>query len=133
MEITIRKYQKDDFVKFTELSSDDWGIVIKQIASSLLKDNDVELCLCAEIDDSIIGFVYGFVLPNGTLILEFLYVKDEYRNKGNAKKLLKAIEDESGCSVSMVFYNKELHSFYEKQEYNIGDNLEIAMKTLDLK
>lgn len=130
MKITIRKFQKDDLLKFAELSSDEWKIAIKQIAVSLLKTNDVELCLCAEIDNTIIGFVYAFILPNGTLIPELIYVKDEYRSKGYAKQLLKAVEEESGCSASMVFYNKELHSFYQKQGYQTGENVEVAMKNL---
>lgn len=130
MEIKIRKYEKSDCLKFQELSSDDWNVAIKQIAVSLLKSNDVEICHCAELGNSLIGFIYGFILPKGTLIPEFIYVKDEHRNKGYAKQLLKTMEEESGCSVYMVFYNKELHNFYQNQEYKTGENLEVAMKNL---
>lgn len=131
MECTIRDYEKKDKFPLFNLSNDDWQYAIFNIFTRLNDNNQIEKCLIAEVDGNIVGFVYGFVLPNKTLIPEFLYVKQSFRNKGIGFKLIKQLEIRSKCEVSMVFYNNSLHDFYIKQGYQVGDNLEVAIKPLE--
>lgn len=132
MEYSIRQYAKNDFLSIAALSEDEWKKSIIQFSSFLLKmsENNIEKCYVAELNGEVIGFIYGFALPNKTLIPEFSYVKPLYRKYGIASQLLKKLEDESGCSLSMIFYNKTLHDHYAKQGYETGENLETAIKNL---
>lgn len=133
MGIAIREYTKEDFPKLLLLSDDEWSTVHIGTASMLKQSDDkISRCYLAmdEDDQKVVGYIYGFVLPNKTLIPEFLYVLPEYRRKGIGKKLIQSLEDNSGCTASMIFYNKSLHDYYQKQEYITGDDLEIAMKEL---
>lgn len=93
-------------------------------------NNPVEKCLVAEVDGNIVGFVYGFILPNETLIPELMYINPHYRKKGIGSALIRQLEIHSNCAVSMIFYNKSLHEYYQKQGYQSGDNLEVAMKEI---
>lgn len=90
----------------------------------------IEKCLVAEADGDIVGFIYGFVLPNKTLIPEFMYVVPNARKNGVGAELIKQLELTSGCTASMIFYNKSLHCFYEHQGYLAGENLEVAVKEI---
>lgn len=88
MEISIRNYKKADYLPIMMLDDDKWKEQLLSIGSSLMHsddDTDVLIFLLAEIKDSIVGFVYGFKLPNRMLIPEFLYVKPEYRHQGIGK------------------------------------------------
>ena len=126
-----RPITKNEIIELANLSDDDWKILNKSIASSLqIEENRIEKCYVAVCDDCIIGYIYGFILPNGTLLPEFMYVKKEYRNCGVGYALLSKLEEESGCSVSRILYNKELHNHYKKLGYDAGDNLEVAIKAL---
>lgn len=131
IENNIRKVKKSDYSKLLLISDDEWkGIVITAIKDIMQRQSDIELCLVAEVDDCLIGFVYGYILPNNVLIPEFLYVQNKYRKNGIGKRLLEELEFQSGCVSSMIFYNKNLHNYYKKQGYMAGNNLEIAMKDL---
>ncbi len=133
MEISIRNYKKADYLPIMMLDDDKWKEQLLSIGSSLMHsddDTDVLIFLLAEIKDSIVGFVYGFKLPNRMLIPEFLYVKPEYRHQGIGKMLLKELEKQSGCNTSQIYYHKSLHDYYKNQGYLAGDNLEIAIKDI---
>lgn len=132
MEYFLREYAKGDFLLIATLSEDTWNQTITQFATLLPKmsENSIEKCYVAESNGEVIGFIYGFALPNATLIPEFAYVKPMYRKHGIASQLLKKLEDESGCSLSMIFYNKSLHNHYAKLGYETGENLETAIKNL---
>lgn len=132
MSVEIREYIKQDWLNFMTISDDEWAQSIKSLGHSMIKEYDgrvlkLLLALCGE---SLAGFIYGFILPNRTLIPEFMYIKPEYRHNGIAQKLLSELEKRSGCTASMIFYNKSLHIFYQNQGYISGENLEVAMKTL---
>ena len=134
MSIEYRKFQKSDLHYFADLPDDNWKSTSIMLAHLLLNDdNTVERCYIALENTTMIGFIYGFVLPNKTLILELMYVKPEYRHHGIGSSLLAMLEQESGCIASMVFYNKSLHNYYQKLGYSTGDNLETAIKTLNFK
>ena len=131
MSILIREFCDLDYTSLMMLSNDEWNIGISSITASLKgKKNNVESCLVAEDDKQIIGFIYGFILPNKTLITEFIYVIPNYRNKGVGRMLLEELEKRSACTVSMIFYNKTLREHYAKQGYVVGDSLETAIKRL---
>lgn len=129
--IEFKKYEPKYFYELCLLSDDEWKENIYIIANSLkVSDSTIENCWLAFDNQKIIGFVYGFILPNRTLLPEFLYVTPEYRNNGIGVALMKKLEEESGCTASMIFYNTALHDYYQKQNYLSGDNLEVAIKTL---
>ena len=132
MSIEIREYTKQDWLDFMGISIDEWAQGIKSIGLSILKeyDNRMLKLLLARSEGNLAGFIYGFVLPSQVLIPEFMYIKPEYRHQGIAQSLLAELERQSGCTCSMIFYNKTLHDYYEKQGYSTGENLETAIKQL---
>ena len=131
MNVIIRPVKKTDVFDLACLANDEWAQKLSMLAPSFAKcDGKIERCYVAEEADEIIGFIYGFVLPNGLLLPEMLYVCSEYRKSGIGTQLLAHLEKESGCSSSMIFYNKTLHDYYAKRGYIVGENLETAMKEL---
>ena len=129
MEVVIREYEKEDFLDLATMADDEWKEAMLSTAKSLIEGtNAVEKCLVAEYECKLVGFIYGFVLPNDTLIPEFLYVVPNRRKEGIATRLLATLENSYGCSTSMIFYNKSLHSYYEKQGYMVGEQLEVGLK-----
>lgn len=132
MNLIIREYTEQDWFDIMSISKDQWAKAITSTALSLLKNYDGEVLktFLAICDNSVVGFIYGFILPSQTLIPEFMYIKPEYRHQGIAQKLLFELEIKSGCKSSMIFYHNSLHDFYKMQGYQSGENLEVAMKEL---
>ncbi len=131
MSIVIRKAEKVDFLDLAMLADDEWKPKIRTLALSLMKcDGNIERCYVAEDDGQIVGFIYGFVLPNKMLLPEMLYVRTEHRKAGIGTLLIQHLEKDSGCTCSMIFYNKSLHDFYSRRGYLTGENLETAIKSL---
>jgi len=132
MEIEIREYEKKDWYGLLNISEDEWKTEILNFGYSMIKEYDGQTIkmLLAFSGKVLVGFIYGFVLPNKVLIPEFMYVKPEYRKNGIAHKLLSELEKLSECAASLIFYNKILHGFYQKQGYQAGENLEVALKNL---
>ena len=131
MNVIIRPVKKTDMLSLTILANDEWASKLSMMAPSFAGcDGKIERCYVAEEADKIIGFIYGFVLPNGLLLPEMLYVRSEYRKTGIGTQLLAHLEKESGCSSSMIFYNNTLHNYYAKRGYIVGENLKTAMKDL---
>lgn len=135
MTLDIREYSRADWFSLITLSDDEWEENIRAVGLSLLNEYDGKYLkmLVAYNGDNLAGFIYGFVLPNHCLIPEFMYVKPMYRHEGIAQKLLNELEQQSNCEVSMIFYNKSLHDYYQRQGYTTGDNLETAIKQLSKK
>ena len=116
MGIAIREYSKEDYPRLWLLTDDEWRSVHVSVVSSLKDyDDNITKTFLAIDNDIIVGYIYGFVLPNKTLIPEFLYVIPEHRQKGIGKKLLQHLEYNTDCTASMIFYNKFLHDYYQKQ------------------
>ena len=132
MPVHIREYTKSDMFRLTLICNDEWSKNVTQIAVSLknYKEDGIERCYLAEEDDMIIGFIYGFALPNGLLLPQFLYVKQEKRRIGVGRQLLEYLEKNSGCTSSMIYYNEHLHNHYAKLGYSTQENLETARKWL---
>lgn len=137
MSVQIRKMEQRDrlFLPFMAKDDDGWADTIRHNIYSMPYDQDGSLmqAYVAADDDELVGFVFGFALPNKLLIPELMYVKPSHRRKGISKKLLRTLEENSGCTMSQIFYNKSLHDCYAKQGYCSEDNLEAAYKVLHLK
>lgn len=131
MGVIIRPIKKTDLLSLECIANDEWASKLSMLAPSFAKcDGKIERCYVAEKSNELIGFIYGFVLPNGLLLPEMLYVRSEYRESGIGTRLLEYLEKESGCTSSMIFYNTTLHDYYAKRGYTVGENLETAMKSL---
>ena len=131
MDIIIREVRKSDLFAPACLADDEWKPKLSVLAPSFSRcDGKIERCYVAEDSGELVGFIYGFVLPNGLLLPEMLYVCTEYRKMGIGTLLLDHLEQESGCNSSMIFYNNSLHNYYSKRGYMVGENLETAIKTL---
>ena len=88
-----------------------------------------ENCFVAYDETMLVGYAYGGTLCD-TLYPQFMFVKESYRNRGIGKMLMERLEQESGCTVSMIFYHKSLSNHYKKQGYEIGTELETAIKQI---
>ena len=132
MNLEIREYTNQDWFNLISISDDKWAENIRTLCFSLKKEYDGKVIkmLLSICDKKLCGFIYGFVLPNKTLLPEFMYLKPEYRHQGIAQHLLAELEKQSGCTASMIFYHNSLHDFYQKQGYQSGENLEVAMKEI---
>lgn len=130
--IIIRKIQKPDLLNFDGLCNpDNWYYPqVSMTPQALLTHPEyMKNCFVAYHDDILVGYIYGGVLCD-TLYPQFMFVKESYRKNGIGAKLLTMLEENSKCSVSIVYYNKELSNYYCSQDYDIGTNLEVAIKQL---
>ena len=91
---------------------------------------NIEHCILALDGAKIVGYIYGFALPNKTLIPEFLYVLPAYRKNGIGKMLVEKLESSTNCISSMIFYHKSLRDYYCRMGYQVGDALEVAIKDI---
>lgn len=124
--MTIRRFRQRDWRSIAELSDDEWLPTNRQIADVMLDSEPYERCYVAE-EEGIVGYIYGFKLRD-MLMPVFVYVKPEYRNRGIARELEKALESEPGIEHSLVFYDKRRREHYRKYGYVIGRNVEVSMK-----
>ena len=75
MGVELRKFEKGDYLNLATLSDDQWKELHFKIATSMMKATEnIEHCILALDSAKIVGYIYGFALPNKTLIPEFLYV-----------------------------------------------------------
>ena len=131
MDIVIREYKHEDIHCLLKLAEGDWKSAIMSLKASLDNYNGkLDKCFVAEGEGWIVGFVYGFVLPNKILIPEFLYVHPQYRKNNIGRFLIEQLEKESECCISKIFYNVSLHDYYVKQGYIADCRLEVAIKDI---
>ena len=133
MEYSIRPFTRTDFLFLGTLSdSDEYKTQHLPIAMSLRNaDEQFEKCFVATVDTQIVGYIYGFVVPEKMALPQFLYVKQENRGNGIGAALLKKFEEESHAPCCLIYYRKELHDYYTKQGYLAGVT-EVAMKELSI-
>lgn len=131
MGIELRNFDKGDYLNLATLSDDQWKVSHFGFAESMMKaSGNIEHCILALDGARIVGYIYGFALPNKTLIPEFLYVLPAYRKNGIGKMLVEKLESSTDCTASMIFYHKSLRDYYSKMGYQVGDALEVAMKEI---
>ena len=132
MSISIRLLVQTDYLKIIKLAPDDdiMSSILFSIAK-VVKDclDEISYTYGAFIDDELIGFIYGFVLPNKTLLPQYLYIGKKYRGKKIGRQLLETLEKESKCTCSIAYFEKGLSEYYSKQGYMIGDTL-VGLKEL---
>lgn len=133
MDFAIRPYEKSDFLFLGSLSdNDEYKVQHLPIAQSMMAaDGTFEKCFVATVNDEIVGYIYGFVVPSRLTLPQFLYVKDTYRKQGIGAALLKHFEREAGTPCSLIYYRNELHDYYTKQGYEAGTT-EVGMKQISL-
>lgn len=131
MKYHIRPYEKNDLLSIASISEDDeYAQIHFQIAMSMDKANEeLEKLFVAIVDEQIVGYIYGFVIPGKIAYPQFLYVIDNYRKNGLGTALLKKYEEESHTPTSMIYYRQELHDYYSSLGYLAGNN-EVAIKQL---
>ncbi len=133
MNLELRNFNEEDYYNIAYLSDDEWKLAHLSTARSMINaTGNIERCIVAVDDSQIVGYIYGFALPNHALFPEFLYVIPAYRNKGIGKKLIEKLETSTNCTSSTIFYNKDLHDYYKKMGYTAGDALEVATKELSI-
>lgn len=131
MGIVLRNFDKGDYHNLVALSDNQWKASHFGVAESMMKaSGNIERCILALDGARIAGYIYGFALPNKTLIPEFLYVLPAYRKNGIGKMLVEKLESSADCTASMIFYHKSLRDYYSKMGYQVGDALEVAMKEI---
>ena len=131
MGVELRKFEKGDYLNLATLSDDQWKELHFKIATSMMKATEnIEHCILALDGAKIVGYIYGFALPNKTLIPEFLYVLPSYRKNGIGKMLVEKLESSTNCISSMIFYHKSLRDYYCRMGYQVGDALEVAIKDI---
>ena len=83
--------------------------------------------------NEILGILYADATKTGTAIIFAIEVKAEYQRRGIASRLIQNFEKDAvkdGIKSAIVFYNNKEQYFYQKNNFEIGDNLEIACKVL---
>ena len=84
----------------------------------------------AEIDAEIVGYLYGYITNDSTLLnvksyLDALYIKEEYRHLGIANNLIQEFKKWSiknnakKIEVSVMYENKIAKSLYKKHNFNV--------------
>ena len=132
MSIEYRKFNyEEDFVLFSDLPDDEcFEVNIENVCSLKNLDESTYYAIVAIEDYKILGYAFGYILPSKTLLPMFLYVIPERRGQGIGKNITRLLEQESGCSVSMIYFNADKREYYEQQGYIVGDQL-VALKDLN--
>lgn len=132
MDYTIRHYEKSDYIFLGTLSDDEYKGYHVSIAKSMQQANDTyEKCFVATVNNEIVAYIYGFVVPTKVTLPQFLYVKATQRGKGIGAVLLNHFECVAGTPCSLIYYRNELHDYYTKQGYEAGTT-EVAMKQIPI-
>lgn len=131
--IYIREYSPADLdgLRFLagDIQSEEEALLVS--GSLSLLECDGAISFVALSDGLPVGFNVGFILPSGVLLPEGMYVDPDYRKRGIAKMLSEALENASGCSVSIAYYKKELAPYYDRLGYNTG-NVVVGIKEIKL-
>lgn len=96
-----------------------------------LIDSDNKIILVARDNDTILGYVYGFIQDNGNLFnntiaqLDALFVKEQYRGNGIARSLMNEFinwAEEKGAAyieLSVCKDNTNAINLYENEGFSI--------------
>ena len=93
-------------------------------------DDKTKFIYVAEIDAEIVGYLYGYISNDSTLLyiksyLDALYIKEGYRGLGIADKLIQEFKKWSiknnvkTIEVNVMYENKIAKSLYKKHNFNV--------------
>ena len=83
-------------------------------------DNDDKVIYVVEIDNKIVGYLYGYIEDNTALIkkvghLDALYIEEDYRNKGYARSLInefkKYAKEKDVHHIEVKVFSKNIKAF----------------------
>lgn len=118
-----------DLIELLNGSEEEWKPQIGSIIKSNIEGlEDTERLRVYKENGHVVGFIYYIKATSKITLIELVYVIPAYRNRGIASRLIADVEEES--EVVQIYYNKKLHSFYAKQGYESGENIEIAIKNI---
>ncbi len=120
----IRKYEQSDFIQMIDFEF--WRGGLLQNAKYINYDDGM-ICLVAEMDGDIIGYICGENTYMCGNILFATEVREEYRKQGVFKALLAEYEKLANTAITVV-HNAQLNDFYSKVGFIVGDNLRASVK-----
>jgi GNAT superfamily N-acetyltransferase len=74
----------------------------------------------AETPEWIAGFICGIMLEDGRLLLDYIYVKQAYRERGIARGLLSAMGWDENTEIVATHWTKQIDKVGRR--YNAGHN-----------
>ena len=104
---------------------------VKNFYEKYIENKDMCI-LVAKQNDTILGYIYGYIQDNGTLLnkivaqLDALFVKQEYRGNGIAKKLMNEFynwakkKEAAYIELSVCKDNSNAIDLYENEGFNIN-------------
>lgn len=121
MDYTICHYEKSDYIFLGTLSDDEYKGYHVSIAKSMRQANDTyEKCFVATVDNEIVAYIYGFIVPTKVTLPQFLHVKETQRGKGIGAALLNHFEcvhvhsfiTETNCTI--ITLNRDMKQEQQK-------------------
>ena len=93
-------------------------------------DKENNIILVVELDNKIVGYLYGFLEVNDALIkkvghLDALYIEEDYRNKGYARKLINEFKkyakenDVDHIEVKVFSNNIKAYNLYKSENLSL--------------
>lgn len=132
-EIKYRKCEgAKDFLRIQQMPVEEyWSRTIRLLAMrALVMPPAQKPVYVAAVDDTVVGFAEGTVIPGGTLMIDFVYVIPECRGRGVARHLITLLEQTENCNCAVVVYNKALRGLYQGLGYGFEENLEVGVKDI---
>lgn len=127
--IVIRTLTEPDWRSIESLPADKWVSAIKAMHSNSCAADGTIKAVALDLD-TVVGFASGYRTGDNVLIINLVYVVPRLRRNGIGQELVKFLESKSGCTASMVFYNKDLREFYRSIGYTAGVNMEVGLKEI---
>ena len=104
--------------------------IIKDFHKSMLDKTNV-FAYCAKEKDEVVGYIFAYlktpyndVIKTNVVMLESLYIKENYRKKGIGRKLIEMLEEWAKTTLKdyvieivCLSENKEALKFYKKLGY----------------
>ncbi len=96
--------------------------VVKDFYKNVIVRENTKIFLCEE-NEKIVGYVYGYLTEEKKIIIDALFVMEEYRKKGIATQLLECIKswakeiDISIIEISVLLKNEKARSLYQKMGF----------------
>lgn len=123
MNTVIRKLELTDIEKLNDMGSAVRYIDCLKKYKSLRAQTFIY-----EKDGEIIGFMQTEKTIAGGILLNYLYIKKEFRGQGEAKRFFNYVRETYLKRLAIICYHhKELTNFYKKMEFIDSSVLRISM------